>query len=168
MSSLRCRRVWLGAAAATHVHGAAGNRPWNLNSLLLPTVYTGSHISRFFWGKARLKIGFWFDANFVVIQCRRGACEGGFWWLDIGARVAQWIRRRSPKPKIGGSSPPVGTNVFHGLKTLGTNICWVSQQYFNSTLWYWYQRILVLSSCAWSGWPWFIVNWVLHGKLKYL
>ena len=28
------------------------------------------------------------------------------------ARVAQWIRRRSPKPKIGGSSPPVGTNVF--------------------------------------------------------
>ena len=25
------------------------------------------------------------------------------------ARVAQWIRRRSPKPKIGGSSPPMGT-----------------------------------------------------------
>ena len=34
------------------------------------------------------------------------------------ARVAQWIRRRSPKPKIGGSSPPVGTNVFQGLNTL--------------------------------------------------
>ena len=28
------------------------------------------------------------------------------------ARVAQWIRRRSPKPKIGGSSPPVGKNTF--------------------------------------------------------
>ena len=28
------------------------------------------------------------------------------------ARVAQWIRRRSPKPKIGGSSPPVGNIVF--------------------------------------------------------
>ena len=30
------------------------------------------------------------------------------------ARVAQWIRRRSPKPKIGGSSPPVGTCTFYG------------------------------------------------------
>ena len=39
-----------------------------------------------------------------------GGWEGEFWWLGIiGARVAQWIRRRSPKPKIGGSSPPVGT-----------------------------------------------------------
>ena len=28
------------------------------------------------------------------------------------ARVAQWIRRRSPKPKIGGSSPPSGTTCF--------------------------------------------------------
>ena len=28
------------------------------------------------------------------------------------ARVAQWMRRRSPKPKIGGSSPPVGTPAF--------------------------------------------------------
>ena len=28
------------------------------------------------------------------------------------ARVAQWIRRRSPKPKIGGSSPPVGMQDF--------------------------------------------------------
>ena len=28
------------------------------------------------------------------------------------ARVAQWIRRRSPKPKIGGSSPPSGTTNF--------------------------------------------------------
>ena len=27
----------------------------------------------------------------------------------LTARVAQWIRRRSPKPKIGGSSPPMGT-----------------------------------------------------------
>ena len=30
----------------------------------------------------------------------------------LTARVAQWIRRRSPKPKIGGSSPPVGRNTF--------------------------------------------------------
>ena len=45
------------------------------------------------------------------------------------ARVAQWIRRRSPKPKIGGSSPPVGTHVFDGLETLGTNHCGVSQHY---------------------------------------
>jgi hypothetical protein len=30
----------------------------------------------------------------------------------VPARVAQWIRRRSPKPKIGGSSPPVGTTFF--------------------------------------------------------
>ena len=30
----------------------------------------------------------------------------------LTARVAQWIRRRSPKPKIGGSSPPVGKIVF--------------------------------------------------------
>ena len=26
--------------------------------------------------------------------------------------MAQWIRRRSPKPKIGGSSPPVGKTIF--------------------------------------------------------
>ena len=38
-------------------------------------------------------------SNMPGIKCKR-------------ARVAQWIRRRSPKPKIGGSSPPVGTNVF--------------------------------------------------------
>ena len=30
----------------------------------------------------------------------------------LTARVAQWIRRRSPKPKIGGSSPPVGNQSF--------------------------------------------------------
>ena len=29
----------------------------------------------------------------------------------------QWIRRRSPKPKIGGSSPPVGKIVFGFSKT---------------------------------------------------
>ena len=28
------------------------------------------------------------------------------------ALVAQWIRRRSPKPKIGGSSPPEGNHIF--------------------------------------------------------
>ena len=85
-----------------------------------PPFTLALNMSRLFGGKARIKIGFWFDANFVVIQCRRGACEGGFWWLDIGARVAQWIRRRSPKPKIGGSSPPVGTNIFGATSVLGT------------------------------------------------
>ena len=32
--------------------------------------------------------------------------------INKSARVAQWIRRRSPKPKIGGSSPPSGTTYF--------------------------------------------------------
>ena len=38
--------------------------------------------------------------------------------MFISARVAQWIRRRSPKPKIGGSSPPVGNLPFDFLCSL--------------------------------------------------
>ena len=33
-------------------------------------------------------------------------------WDAMCARVAQWIRRRSPKPKIAGSNPAVGNDPF--------------------------------------------------------
>ena len=32
--------------------------------------------------------------------------------ICTAALVAQWIRRRSPKPKIGGSSPPEGNHLL--------------------------------------------------------
>ena len=45
------------------------------------------------------------------LESQVGGWDWELWGKFTGARVAQWIRRRSPKPKIGGSSP-VGTNVF--------------------------------------------------------
>ena len=46
------------------------------------------------------------------LESQVGGWDWELWGKFTGARVAQWIRRRSPKPKIGGSSPPVGTNTF--------------------------------------------------------
>ena len=46
------------------------------------------------------------------LESQVGGWDWELWGKFTGARVAQWIRRRSPKPKIGGSSPPVGTEVF--------------------------------------------------------
>ena len=39
----------------------------------------------------------------------------------LTVRVAKWIRRRSPEPKIGSSSPPVGrANIFVPSTSIGT------------------------------------------------
>ena len=39
--------------------------------------------------------------------------------------MAQWIRRQSPKPKIGGSSPPSGTTNFDER---GWSLCEIMDQ----------------------------------------
>ena len=65
--------------------------------------------------------------NLLSGEREHGGWEGEFWLLGIGARVAQWIRRRSPKPKIGGSSPPVGNNVFASKFPLGGQLASVAQ-----------------------------------------
>ena len=79
MSSLHCRRVWLGAAAAaaTHVHSAAGNRPWNLNSLLLPTVYTGSQHNQIFWGEGQAQNRFLVWRKFCCHPMQARSVWGG-------------------------------------------------------------------------------------------
>ena len=46
------------------------------------------------------------------LESQVGGWDWELWGKFTGARVAQWIRRRSPKPKIGGSSPPVDKTVL--------------------------------------------------------
>ena len=52
--------------------------------------------------------------TFAIVQHereKRGNYNDNWGWSYL-ALVAQWIRRRSPKPKIGGSSPPEGNHIF--------------------------------------------------------